>query len=98
MPGLVGLVIIDSFITQLPLFTTDNNIHSPEIAYLVNGVNGIMTANTLDDHVNAVAKVLTDDIYLRHLQKGCAVSEEKYTLDNMINHFATGIRQCLANN
>jgi L-malate glycosyltransferase len=98
MPGLVGLVIVDSFITQLPLFTTDNNIHSPEIAYLDNGVNGVMTANTQDDYINAVVKGLTDDVYLHHLKEGCAVSAEKYTLDNMVNNFSTGIRQCLASN
>ena len=98
MPGLVGLVIVDSFVTQLPLFTTDNNIHSPEIAYLKNGVNGVMTAYIQDDYVNAVVKGLTDAVYLQHLQEGCAVSAEKYTLDNMVNNFATGIRQCLANN
>jgi glycosyltransferase involved in cell wall biosynthesis len=98
MPGLVGLVIIDSFATQLPLFTTYNGIHSPEIAYLENGINGFMTVNTLDDYVNAVVKGLTDDVYLQHLQQGCALSAEKYTLDNMVNNFATGIRQCLAKN
>jgi hypothetical protein len=55
MPGLVGLVIIDNFVTQLPMFTTDNNnnIHSPEVSYLQNDVNGVMTANTLDDYVDA---------------------------------------------
>jgi glycosyltransferase involved in cell wall biosynthesis len=98
IPGLVGLVIIDSFATQLPLFTTDNGIHSPEIAYLENGINGFMTVNTLDDYVNAVVKGLTDDVYLQHLQQGCALSAEKYTLDNMVNNFAAGIRQCLAKN
>jgi L-malate glycosyltransferase len=98
MPGLVGLVIIDSFVTQLPLFTTDNNTHSPEIAYLENGVNGFMTANTIDDYVNAVVKGLADDVYLQNLQQGCAASAEKYTLDSMVNNFATGIRQCLGQN
>ena len=43
MPGLVGLAIIDSFAAGTPIFTTDAPVHSPEIAYLENGVNGIMT-------------------------------------------------------
>lgn len=96
MPGLVGLVIIDSFKTRLPLFTTDNGIHSPEIAYLENGINGFMTANNVSGYVSEVSKILIDDSYWQDLRRGCALSAEKYSLENMVNNFATGIRQCLA--
>lgn len=96
MPGLVGLVIIDSFVTRLPLFTTDNGIHSPEIAYLENGVNGFMSANNPDEYVDEVVKALCDDAYLQNLRNGCALSSEKYSLENMANNFVAGVRQCLA--
>ncbi|RMD61178.1 glycosyltransferase, partial [Candidatus Parcubacteria bacterium] len=42
MPGLVGLVILDSFATQTPMITTNFPYHSPEIEYLQSGDNGLM--------------------------------------------------------
>jgi glycosyltransferase involved in cell wall biosynthesis len=95
MPGLVGLVIVDSFVLGLPLFTTDNGIHSPEIAYLENGVNGVMSDNTLEDYVDQVVSALSDSAYLHSLQLGCHESALRYTLNTMVERFAGGVVGCL---
>ena len=96
MPGLVGLVFLDSFIAGVPLLTTDNKIHSPEIAYLQNGINGIMTAYDEDMYASEVVKLLLDKSKLEKLRKGCLESARIYTLDNMVENFTAGIQQCLS--
>lgn len=93
MPGLVGLVIIDCFLAKVPLFTTMNNIHSPEIAYLNHGENGIMTPYNTDDYSKAVLSFFQH--HSKKLRDGCLKSGQKYSLDNMVTNFATGIEQCL---
>lgn len=98
MPGLVGLVIVDSFVTRVPLFTTDNKIHSPEIAYLDNAINGFMTDNNVSAYVKEVSKSLTDDAYWQVLRQGCAESAKKYSLNKMVQNYGDGIRRCLALN
>jgi glycosyltransferase involved in cell wall biosynthesis len=97
MPGLVGLAILDAFAGEAPMFTTDINFHSPEIAYLEHGVNGIISANRLDAYVDAVCNCLNDVTKLDGLKNGCRESANRYTLTNMITRFADGIESCLGN-
>ena len=41
-PGLVGLHVLDSFCAGVPMVTTADARHSPEIAYLEDGNNGLV--------------------------------------------------------
>ncbi len=95
MPGLVGLAIIDAFTMGVPLFTTSIPVHSPEIAYLENGSNGVMTANNLDAYVGAVAEYFGSTEQQQQLRSGCSVSACRYSMASMIAKFADGIQNCL---
>lgn len=95
MPGLVGLAIVDSFVTQTPLFTTKNMIHSPEIAYLREGTNGVMTDFSVEAYADAVVAYLRSDSAQEKLRQGCAESARLYTLENMVENFAAGVKACL---
>lgn len=95
-PGLVGLGIIDSFVGGVPMATTDCGLHSPEIAYLENGVNGIMTPNDLHRYVDAVVRVITDKEIRESLVRGCRISADKYSLENMARNFTDGVISCLS--
>jgi glycosyltransferase involved in cell wall biosynthesis len=95
MPGAVGLAVIDSFASGTPLLTTDIPLHGPEIAYLQNGINGVVAADDVDGFVGEAVRLLTDDVWRRRLAEGCAVSARRYTLDNMIGRFAEGVSGCL---
>jgi glycosyltransferase involved in cell wall biosynthesis len=97
MPGLVGLAVVDSFVARTPLFTTDLPIHSPEIAYLSNGNNGVMTAHDVAEYANAVSRFLLSPSDRERLRKGCERSASEYTMENFIERFARGIEQCLSN-
>lgn len=97
MPGLVGLAIIDSFIAEVPMFTTDIPIHSPEIAYMEHNVNGIMTRHAEDIYAGAVVDYLKniDSPAAVALREGCRKSAKIFTLENMVENFAEGIERCL---
>lgn len=94
-PGLVGLTILDSFVCGVPMVTTDYPGHGPEIAYLINGENGLMVANIMDHFVLAVSTLLLDKSAITQLQFGCKASAAKYTVENMARNFADGIMRCL---
>lgn len=94
-PGAVGLGILDSFVCRVPMVTTNCSTHGPEIAYLENDVNGIMTKDNFKDYVEAIVRVLTDREYRSSLKMGCARSAVTYTIENMARHFCDGVEQCL---
>jgi glycosyltransferase involved in cell wall biosynthesis len=95
MPGMVGLVIVDSFIGRCPMFTTEFPYHSPEIAYLRSGYNGCMTADDLESYAQAIARHLRQPALLDALRAGCDESARKYSLASMVTNFAGGVERCL---
>lgn len=94
-PGMVGLGILDSFAMGLPMVTTDCGIHSPEIAYLESGVNGLMTADDLPAFVEGVSRCLIDESLRMRLVRGCQEAASVYTLDLMAENFCDGILDAL---
>lgn len=96
IPAAVGLGLLDSFALQVPLVTTDCRGHGPEIAYLRNGINGIMTAFSVDDYAAAVAGLLAHPDELSRLEAGCRASADLYTIEKMVARFAEGIEAALA--
>lgn len=95
-PGMVGLSILDAFVAGAVLVTTDCGTHSPEIDYLVNGDNGLMTKNTLDAYVAEVTNLLRSPELLAHLREGAKLSAAHYTIENMAENFHDGILRALA--
>lgn len=95
-PGLVGLAILDAFVAGLPMFTTDCGIHSPEIAYLLSGTNGVMTADNQNAYVNAVVTCLRQPDRLARLGDGALTSAQRFSIEKMAENFCAGIVACLA--
>jgi glycosyltransferase involved in cell wall biosynthesis len=95
-PGLVGLHIVDAFCAGLVLCTTASAKHSPEIAYLRNGENGLITADAADAYSSAILELISQPELLAAMQTKALADSEVYTLDNMVENFAAGIAQCLA--
>jgi hypothetical protein len=62
---------------------------------LVNGENGLMTANLLDDYVTAVSELMLHEPTINLLTNGCKASAKKYTVENMARKFADGVVSCL---
>ncbi len=93
MPGLVGLIAIDSFQFARPLITSDAGEHSPEIAYLANGENCLIDTGevTPASYADLVLKYLGDEDLQKSLMQGCRDSNKLYSLENMAQNFCNGI-------
>ena len=94
-PGLVGLAILDSFLSYTPMITTDCGVHSPEVVYLSHMNNGIMTKNDLEEYSETIIEVLLDSSLLDKLCEGCKAAGAHYTLDNMAINFTNGVLAAL---
>jgi len=94
-PGLVGLHVLDSFCAGKPMLTTTEALHSPEIAYLKNGENGLIVSGGMDAFVDAAASALNRPDTLERLSRGALRSADVYSVQNMAQRFASGISSCL---
>lgn len=90
-PGALGLGVLDSFAAKLPAVVTCGTGHGPEIAYLENGKNGLITANNLDAYTHACATLLASTAELDKLGASCGRSALEYTEENMVKRFANGV-------
>ncbi len=95
LPSMVGLSILDSFAAGLPLLSARFGNHSPEIAYLKDKVNGLMTDATVEAYSDAIVRVLSDEEMRKGLSAGARQSADTYSVDAMIENFAQGIEQVL---
>jgi len=95
MPGRVGLVILDAFAGGLPLLSTRLDIHGPEMEYLEEGINGLISEPTIPAFSDMVTLLFSNRDALGRLQAGARKSGTKYTIENMVANFSTGIQNCL---
>jgi len=91
IPGAVGLNIIDSFSFLCPLITTSIDNHGPEISYLANNENGIMTGVNLEEYANTIITLTADNNILTTLKSGCQKARSIYSIENMASNFFNGV-------
>lgn len=98
MPGLVGLVIVDSFALGVPIITTDYPYHSPEIDYLKHGINGLLVecGESADAYSDAVVHLMTESQSLSDLRNGALASAKDHTIEAMAFNFSEGIKKALS--
>jgi glycosyltransferase involved in cell wall biosynthesis len=93
LPGLVGLAVLDSFVYEVPMITTNLSFHSPEIDYLKNGENGLILDDPEDveAYARSAVKLLTDTQARLKLVEGCRRSKNEYSIEKMALRFADGV-------
>ena len=95
IPGAVGLAILDAFAAGLPLLSTRLTVHGPEMEYLQEGVNGLLSAADVDVYADMTLALLRNRDCLERLQRGARAAGSKYTIENMVANFKGGIESCL---
>ncbi|MEZ0212011.1 MAG: glycosyltransferase family 4 protein [Xanthobacteraceae bacterium] len=98
IPGLVGLAILDAATLGLPTITTNYPFHSPEIAYLRDGVNGIIVRPWEDDSEYAaqVIALLRDKRRLSAMSDAARIVGSNYTIEAMADAFSNGVLSALS--
>lgn len=95
-PGAVGLHVLDSFCSGVPMITTAESRHGPEVAYLKDGVNGLVVKGGVDRYAESVVDLLNDPVRLSLIKRAALHDADRYTLTNMVERFADGLARCLA--
>lgn len=95
MPGLVGLGVVDAFQHGVPPVATTYPFHSPEFAYLKDGINGLVADNTVTSFANALIRVLSNRDLRSRLERGCRLAAETITIEAMASRFAQGVMRAL---
>ncbi len=90
-PGAVGLHVVDAFCSGAVMTTTHTARHGPEVAYLRDGENGVLSGDTAEAYSQAVLAVIQDPIRLQKMKSNALADSERYTLEDMVQRFANGI-------
>ena len=94
-PGLVGIAVLEAFAAQLPVFTTNIPVHSPEIDYLTNLVTGAITEFEPTKYAEAVVDCLRSPSLHMRLSNAARAASELYGLEQMVSNFCRGVMSCL---
>lgn len=97
MPGLVGLAVVDAGAAELPTITTAFPYHSPEIAYVKDGINGLIINDWENPqaYANAVSDLLTSPDRLRDMRQAALHMSQSLTTEAMAERFAEGVISAL---
>lgn len=95
LPGAVGLAILDSFAAGLPLLTTRRSDHGPEISYLQEGMNGLISSPRAEDFANMTVRLLSNSELMARLRAGATEASLEYSVESMTENFRQGILACL---
>jgi glycosyltransferase involved in cell wall biosynthesis len=95
LPAWVGLSILDGFAASLPVVSADFRNHSPEIAYLAHGFNGLMTVAEPEAYAMALLSLRNDPDRRAAMSLVAAESGRRYSLDQMVERFAEGVGTAL---
>lgn len=92
MPGMTGLSIVHSFTVGKPFITIQSPYHSPEIAYLKHGVNGLMADGNLEAFCNTTESLVIN----KEQRETMGIAAFKYAKDNLaIKNQIKGFKQAI---
>jgi glycosyltransferase involved in cell wall biosynthesis len=92
-PGAVGLGLVESFASGLPMVVGDSGNHGPEIAYLEPGHNGLLVDPKPATLAQATVALINDSAQLERLRQGCALAASRYTQEAMVQRFCEGVQR-----
>lgn len=94
-PAPAGLAVLDAFALGKPFATLDTPRHGPEIEYLRDGVNGLLTPAVPEAFAVAAAALLADPARLAAMGRAAREEARLRTVANMAARFAEGVLACL---
>jgi L-malate glycosyltransferase len=98
MPASAGLVVLDSFAAGVPIVISGSWPHGPEADYIDDGSDGLVVQDGGDAgrYAAAITALLRSPGLRAELADGSRRQAGEYTVEAMVERFATGIEQALA--
>lgn len=91
LAGTAGLAVVDSFAAGLPLLATQLTTHPPEITYVIDGHNGLLSPHEAEAFAASITSVVTNPELMRSLRDGARKSGNTYTMEAMVDRFGDGV-------
>lgn len=95
IPGYVGLAVTHGFAHGIPTLTRRGQLHSPEIEYLEDGVNGLILPESPDGFFDALDLFVADGELQRRLAQGAERTASTIKMDHMVAAFHNFVCDCL---
>ena len=96
IPGRMGLAVLEMASAGLPMATFAISRHCPEIAYLKDGINGILLTSDTDAAAKELEALLTDRSAIERMRSEALSTASKYTIYRMAVNFADGVMASLS--
>lgn len=93
--GSVGLGVLDSFAAQVPMVITDWPYHGPEVEYLQDKRNAVVTPDSAVDLATGLVSTLSDTEAMGRLRTHCGLDAQLFTVEEMANRFVDGVLKAL---
>jgi len=95
LPSHVGLSILDGFAAGLPVVVARFNNHCPEITYLQDAINGLLTDPTPDAYAEALIRLAMDEALRKKMGAAAQRTAAQYSVQGMAENFAEGVERAL---
>ena len=89
MPGMTGLAIVHSFALGKPYITIQSEMHSPEIEYLKDKKNGLITESEKSSFLKAIFYLANDRELVKRMSKNAyKYAKKELKSDKQIKAFS----------
>ncbi len=95
IPGRIGLAVLEMAGAGLPMATFADSQHGAEIAYLKDGVNGLLLNTEINAAAEQLGALLVNRPALERMRREALAMASKYTVSNMAANFADGVTASL---
>jgi glycosyltransferase involved in cell wall biosynthesis len=96
IPGIMGLAVTHSYAHGVPMLTRRGQLHSPEIEYIEDRVNGLILPDPPEEFFAALDSFIEDPILQRRLAAGAELTAKAMDMNRMAAAFDRLVTECLA--
>lgn len=91
IPGLSGLSINHAFAYGKPYITFNSENHGPEISYLIEGENGFILEDNLEENLNKISELLNNRNLLSNFSKKAKEKSEFLSVNNWVQQIKSSL-------
>jgi glycosyltransferase involved in cell wall biosynthesis len=91
IPGALGLAVNHAFAHGRPMITGDNEMHGPEIEYIVDDENGVVVRGGDGAFADVLARIADAPEEQQRLARGALAARDGFRMETMVEQFDQGV-------